>query len=356
MRLSLALPDISLRLFTAGLAGGMVVFSLLAITLTINSHSTLERMQDLLASKMIVIEKPGFPQKIEALKDIAPVPAKEPGTADTQTQPAQKIESSIPGLSEPFAQGFLPIIRKSDGVTPFKAYARSYTKPSNLSRIALVIKDYGMKGAHSEKAMMLPADTTFLISPYAAQAASWQKKAQEKGYEIWLQIPMETGDYFKADPGPLALSRTLFLPENEARLNGALSKINGYSGVAGFYSDHFKPAAIMMQTLAGQISKRGLGYLELNPASPPSPFVQTAQSLQSPYLKTLIDLGDPKFAGSKLGDALEIAEARALDNKPVVLLASPYPRLLNDLVVWESGLAAKGITLAPLSAMAGMEE
>lgn len=347
----LALPDFSPKLFAAGLAGGVLVHAALVVTLSLNADSTMARMQDLLASKMVVIEKPGFPKKVAQPKEVHPVPVKEPGATHMEDAPHEaSARTAFPGLTEQSAQGTLPIIRQSDGMTPFKAYSKAYTKSSSLPRIALVIKDYGMKSSYSDRVLSLPANATLLASPYSAQAENWQKKAQEKGFELWLQVPFETGDFISTDPGPRAISSTLLLAENEARLNGSLAQITGYAGVAGFYNNHFKDSAPMIQNLAEQVFKRGLGYLELNPSAHPATIAETATGLHAPYASTTIDLGDPRFGG-KVTDALEIAEGLALDKKPVVLLAPPYPALMDELTAWEAGLAAKGITMAPLSAM-----
>ncbi|MCD8497150.1 MAG: divergent polysaccharide deacetylase family protein [Alphaproteobacteria bacterium] len=304
-----AIQDFDRKAFGAGIAGGCLIVAAVLIVLAINTSGTAEHLQSLMTSRMIVIDKPGFPVHTNGHQDIEKVPAHEPiepsshGAAEkTEPAPAPKHEEYLPvkmkglveGLTEKGAQGMLPIIRKSDGLTPFKAYARPYKHPATLPRIALVIDGYGLKADHSEKVLALPGTVSLIISPYAAQAPQWQKAAKDAGHELWLSLPMESQSYSEIDPGPRALSGTLLLPENEIRLEGILAQADGYVGVVGFYSDRFKPVTLMMQSLFDEIFNRGLGYVELNP-QPPATVADIAKRLKAPYAQGVINLMMPAF-------------------------------------------------------------
>lgn len=360
MPLRKALPllsflDFDLKVFAAGLAGGGLILAAAGLTLSVNASATVHRLQDLMASKTLSIEKPGFPKEptethaIEAPAANPPQEATSHAPESTQTEKSpDKPGFPLPGLTEKTPQGLLPIIRKSDGLTPFRAYARPYKQSQTLPRISVVIESFGLKEDYSLKALSLPPEVTLLLSPYTSGAAGWQQKAQENGHELWLELPMETEQFGDNDPGPKAISSTELLPENETRLNSVLSQSVGYTGVAGFYTDHYKQATPMMEGLARKIFARGLGYLELNP-SPPSTISDAAKDTGSPYAQGVINLGDERFLKT-ITDAFEIAEALALDKKRVILLAPPYPKVLEALGSWQSSLASKGIVLAPLSA------
>jgi hypothetical protein len=351
-----ALPDLDLKGFAAGLAGGGLILLAGGLTLGMNTAGTLERLQSLLASKMLVIEKPGFPKETVETHAVEPPAAEPPQEPEAHAAEEAAPESTatpadfpLKGLTEKTPQGLLPIVRAGDGLTPFKAYARAYKHPATLPRVAVVIGSYGLREDYSALALKLPADMTLLISPYSSQAKNWQQKAREAGHELWLELPMEAENFGDTDPGPKALSSTQLMPENETRLNAVLAQAAGYAGVAGFYTDRFKPVGLMMQSLFEKLFKRGLGYLELNPA-PPSTIAETAQTAGAPYAQGVINLADPRFA-KNLKDAFDITEGLALDKKPAILIAPPYPKVLEALDAWQKTLAAKGIVLAPLSAV-----
>lgn len=343
--------------FAGGMAGGLVLLAIGAAVIAGNAAATQDRIQSLLTSKLIVIDKPGFPKEPAAAHDVPSVPATPPGQAPANVQPPapsatapKAIKAPLPGLTEKSPQGLIPIMRGSDKMTAFKAYARPYTRDASLPRIAVVISGYGLRAEYSDKALALPDDVTLLISPYASQIAVWQKKALDAGHELWLEMPMEAGSYGSNDPGPRALSSTLLLKDNETRMNGILAQTTGYAGVAAYLTDTFREEALMVQTLAGQIFKRGLGYLDLNPAAPETIAAQAVRS-SAPYLRNTINLADPRFA-KDIKAAFDIAESRAREGRSVIILAPPYPAVLDALTTWENSLPSKGIALAPLSALA----
>lgn len=359
------MSDFSLKAFAGGAGAAILFCAVVAISLSVSGAKTKEYLQSLMASKMVVIDKPGFPKAdvkeahIETVPTAAPKPPStviEPDlSAADKPAPAANDSQKFPlkGLTEKTPEGLLPIIRKDDGLTPFKAYARPYTKSADIPKVAIVVEGFGLRKDQSEAALALPADVTLLISPYAAQPKTWLEKAHAAGREVWLTVPMEHDALNAADPGPRALSSTALLAENETRLKTVLAKAQGYAGVAGFYSDRFKNVALMMQTLFESVFARGLGYLELNP-TPPASIADTAARLKAPYAQTVLHLDDPRFLKNP-ADALEIIESRALDKKFAVIVMPAYPKLIEAVVKWEASLAGKGIVLAPLSAVAKAE-
>jgi len=360
--------DFNLKAFAAGAGAAALFCIVLAISLSVNGAKTKEQLQSLLATKMVVIDKPGFPKADVEEAHVEAVPAASPkapsstihpdlSNADKPPEPHEEAAPAaashkfpLKGMTEKMPEGMLPIIRKDDGMTPFKAYARPYNKSADIPKIAIVVQGYGLRKDQSEAALALPADVTLLISPYASQPKTWLEKAHSGGREVWLTVPMEHDALNADDPGPRALSGAALLPENEVRLKTVLAKAQGYAGVAAFYSDRFKNVSLMMQTLFENVFKRGLGYLELNPA-PPETIADTATRLKAPYAQTVLHLDDPRFLKNP-DDALEIIESRALDKKFAVVVMPAYPKLIEAVVKWESSLAGKGIVLAPLSAVA----
>ncbi|MCD8562547.1 MAG: divergent polysaccharide deacetylase family protein [Alphaproteobacteria bacterium] len=362
-----ALPDLDLKGFAAGAAGGFFVIFCLAVFAGIQSGKTTETLQELMVSRMVVLEKPqtsepqpeihaevSHEEHVEKVEAVPPEQPHEESAAEPEaseeTSSSDKASFPLSGLTEKTSQGLLPVIRKSDGLTPFKAYARPYKRPSTLPRVAVVVIGYGLKEDYSVQALGLPADVTLLISPYSAQPARWQQKAWEKNHELWLGLPMEANSFGNNDPGPRAISSIETLEQNETRLNGILAQAAGYAGVAGFYTERFKAAGLTIQALFADIFGRGLGYLELNPA-PPSTIAEVADKKGAPYVQGVINLGDERFI-SHMDDAFEIAEGLALDKKTAIIIVPAYPKVLDAVNAWQKTLPAKGIVVAPLSAMA----
>ena len=75
----------------------------------------------------------------------------------------------------------------------------------SLPWVAVLVMGLGMSAAETQAAITLPPEIGLVFSPYAADGATWQVRAQAAGHEILLELPLESTDPASVDPGPLAL-------------------------------------------------------------------------------------------------------------------------------------------------------
>ena len=135
--------------------------------------------------------------------------------------------------------GLLPKICV-DGRRPWQVYARPFNNSEPRPRVAIVLSGLGLSSAATESAIQgLPGGVTLAFHPYADNLQQWINLARAAGHEVLINLPLEPLDYPKDDPGPQALF-TAFKPvENIERLNWALSRVTGYTGVSTHMGSRF---------------------------------------------------------------------------------------------------------------------
>ncbi len=154
-----------------------------------------------------------------------------PAIQETAPPETVALEDSIAGLSEKTPLGFLPIVRKSDGLKSFEAYKTPFVaKPTSKAVISLVMVDFGLSDTLSKLMIdSLPPNISLVASPYSTNIQAKISEARAKAFEIWLNLPMENHNF---NIGQNAILSGLNSRENMLRLNTHLSKATGYAGIA----------------------------------------------------------------------------------------------------------------------------
>lgn len=359
---------ISPRAFLQGLAVVALVYGGIFAFILLKSDTTLKNMQDRLIAQTILIEREQIPApvdtttyipsekfgpeiqqaeiQIEAVKEIEPIETALP------LEPAEHTQTEIisggalrsapmEGLYEETQNGPLPII-SADGLSPFMAYKKPFSL-TGKPLIAVVVLDFGLSALLSDQLIaQLPPEISLILSPYAADAEQWQKKARDNGHETWLQLPLENRKFISNDPGPQALLAQASIKYNQDRLGWILSRAPGYAGVAGETDEIFDHASNTLSGVFKNIFSRGLGYLEMNPQAGPA-IEEISLGNKSPYARSDLFIEDV---------SLKAIEKQASDRGYVIGIIRPTPNNIKALTTWFNTLDAKGYTLAPVSAIA----
>jgi polysaccharide deacetylase 2 family uncharacterized protein YibQ len=263
---------------------------------------------------------------------------------------ANTIEDSIAGLSEVTSFGPLPIIRKSDGLTSFKAYQTPFTaKATTKGVISLVMVDFGLSEKLSNSMLQtLPPSVTFVASPYAYNLLSSVLAARSKTFEIWLGVPMQ-GNNTNVPPNTILMG--LNNNENTTRLNGHLGKTKGYVGIVIDAQSKFPPESPELQAITDSISARGLGIAQVDPND--KIIGPSAVKANAPFVQSKIWI-DEIVSKEAILKSLAQVEKMSLENGTAVAAFNPSLFTANVIQEWQKSLESKNIELAPLSYSAKM--
>ena len=236
---------------------------------------------------------------------------------------------------------------------PWKRYARPFPAGDTRPRIAIVITELGLSRAATEAAIeRLPPEITLAFNPLAPNLQAWIIKARARGHEVMLDLPMEPLSYPQEDPGPNALLASLGPIENARRLGFLLDRADGYVGVASYMGSRFEGTAELIQPVLQTLADRGLLFLA-NRSAPASEVPALAETLKLPWLSNDRFL-DTEATRVAIDGRLQQLERLARTHKGAVAMGLGYPVTIERVGAWTETLGAKGITLAPASALVGV--
>jgi Uncharacterized protein conserved in bacteria len=164
-----------------------------------------------------------------------------------------------------------------------------------------------------------------------------------------LSLPMEPLDYPRSDPGPNSLLTTLPNGDNLSRFFVSLRAGSGYVGVTSLTGSRFGTDAAKVQAMMSEVRARGLLVLDTRVGSH-TMLKDMADKMGVPFAVSARSIDDDPSPYA-IDQALADIERRVVSEGKVVALVSPLPSSLDRLEVWLKKLGAKGIALAPLSAV-----
>ena len=229
-------------------------------------------------------------------------------------------------------------------------YAAPARIPPGAKTVALLIDGMGLSQSESLTAIaQLPAAVSFAFSPYSADLQPLVDAARAAGHEYLISIPLEPANYPLADEGSHALLTGNQPGVNFINLEWSLSRIAGYVGATsaldGMRGENYARADDLFTSLQDQLNQRGLLFIDARPGSGPP------QGVPGRGVDLVID--DPPDASS-IDTKLAAMTTQALARGSALGLAGPLrPVTLAHLKAWIALLPKHGITLVPVSALAG---
>ena len=235
---------------------------------------------------------------------------------------------------------------------PWQRNRQPFDEADTRPRVAVVLTGLGLASTMTEAAIkQLPPGITLSFTPYSRKLNQWIALARVNGHEVMLDLPMEPTSYPDDDPGPQALLTALSARQNLDRLRWTLDRATGYVGVATTMGSRFTASEPHMSPILEELKARGLLFLD-NRASEDS----VADSLAA-------EIGVPRTVNDRSLDRVHASriaiDARLLQLENVartqgfaVAMGRPYPVTIERLREWAQGLQARGLALAPISAVA----
>jgi len=250
-------------------------------------------------------------------------------------------KAPIAGLFSPGPNGPLPRIAP-DGRVPAQAYARPF-RSNGKPMVSLVVGGLGLNAVTTRAAIeRLPAEVTLSFVPYAEGLQAWIDMARAQGHEVMIELPMEPTGYPDNDPGPYTLLSSGGADDVEAKLDWLLGRATGYFGVTNYLGDRFATSDEGMGAMLGVLRQRGVAFLDDGSMRrKPGAFARASADR----------IIDEQQSPAAIMGQLNALEAAAKTRGAALGTGFSYPVTVEAAARWTAGLEARGLQLAPASAM-----
>jgi uncharacterized protein len=271
------------------------------------------------------------------------------GAKGSQIAAAGLFPHPDPALIEKSDLGPLPVIGK-DGRMAWRVYARPFSRLDSRPKVAIVVTMLGVSENATKSAIeTLPGAITLSFAPFTKNLAGWIDKSRSAGHEVFIDLPMEPLGFPQSDPGPHTLLASVPIDQNLRQLGWILSRATGYVGVTTYMGSGLAEKPRVLGPILSELKTRGLMLVDTRE----NPVVNAEEvATQVGLAVTAADFFvDRKLSEKQIDAQLADLEERARRNGAALGIARPYPLTLNRLSAWSAALAAKGLALAPVSAL-----
>ena len=266
----------------------------------------------------------------------APLPAPVPEPMETEKAVAPPISPS-PSSVQP-----------SVITTGWRKYAVASDVTAGHPMIAIVLDDLGIDQKRSRNAIALPGPLTLSFIPYGYNLPSLTQLARASGHELMVHVNMEPLDH-DVDPGPNALLTSLKPMELRRRLDWALSRFEGFTGVNNHMGSRFTAWPDGMEIVMRTLNERGFLFLDsLTNTKSIGPAL--ARAFKTPFAVRDVFL-DHDPTDEFVTKQLALTERLARRNGHAIAIGHPHDVTVHRLKQWLATIESRGFMLVPVSAI-----
>lgn len=268
--------------------------------------------------------------------DDAPTTAAAP-----KAPPSPLPQAPLNGLVQTTNAGPLPVIAPN-GMAPASAYARPF-KSDGRPAVALIVGGLGLNPATTKEAIdKLPPQVTLSFVPYTSGLQGWIDLARASGHEVIIEVPMQPVNYPDNDPGPQTLMANARTDDLVAHVNWALSRCTGYFALMNYQGGAFFKDKAGVGTLMSNLKSRGVSFIDDG----------QARGVTGAWGRASADrVIDSQINAPAIQAQLAGLEATAKARGNALGTSFAYPVTLAVALRWTQSLDAKGLQLAPASAL-----
>ncbi|MCH7478519.1 MAG: divergent polysaccharide deacetylase family protein [SAR324 cluster bacterium] len=218
-------------------------------------------------------------------------------------------------------------------------------------RLAVVIDDIGHNLGRPRAWLDLDLPVTFSILPALPHSAQAAAMIRARGREYLIHLPMEPEGFPAVNPGGRPLLLKMDAAATTRRLREYFSELPDAVGASNHMGSAYTYDGEKMAVVQATLALRKLFFL--NSLTSPSRLPrQIARRSSFPYLERNIFLDNQRGGGS-IKRQLERAIAIARKHGRAIAIGHPYPQTLRVLRRAFPTPEQQGVTLVPLSRLAG---
>jgi len=217
--------------------------------------------------------------------------------------------------------------------------------PARLPAIAIVIDDLGADAPAARRAIDLPKNVNLSFLPYPDDTPALAREAVQRGHEILLHMPMEPEG--REDPGPNALLDDLNHAEISRRLDWAMSRVPGYSGINNHMGSRFTQDRAALVPVMERLANARVFFLDSR-TTPASAVVSMARIFGVPSAARDVFLDDIETPDA-IASQLAATQARARSDGIAIAIGHPHAVTLDMLELWTARVQSLGVQLVTVS-------
>jgi polysaccharide deacetylase 2 family uncharacterized protein YibQ len=209
--------------------------------------------------------------------------------------------------------------------------------------VALIVGGLGINPAATKEAIdTLPPQVTLSFVPYTQNLQTWIDMARAAGHEVIIEVPMQPTNYPDNDPGPQTLLANMRNDDLMARMNWVMTRATGYFAMSNYQGGAFFKDKAGMATFMQTLKARGVAFIDDG----------QARGLPGAWARLSADrVIDSQINAQAITQQLAGLETQAKSRGMALGTGFAYPVTLAVAIRWTQTLDAKGLQLAPASAL-----
>lgn len=203
---------------------------------------------------------------------------------------------------------------------------------NNKAKIAIVIDDMGISPLYTNEILSLEAPITASFLTYGNAKKEVAKKAQKKGFEIMLHVPMMP--HIQASLAPVTLDTEMSDDEIKEKFAEMLKRYDGIKilGINNHMGSKFTEDEHAMSLIMAELKEKGLYFLD-SKTTPKSVGKKVAEEFEVPYIARDVFLDNENDYKYIMGQLL-VLEQIAGKKGFVVAIGHPKSETYKALKTW----------------------